>query len=126
MSFIVTTKPKFLAPVLARVPADNGQFTRVKFSVLFKALPKPEVDELLKQIRDRAAAMADDPTATPLTDREVIDQVLVGFGEDLLEEDRTPMAYNPANVDRLCAIWPLEGAIVKSFFDNYITGATKN
>jgi hypothetical protein len=26
----------------------------------------------------------------------------------------------------VCSIWPLESAIVKSFFDNYITAGSKN
>ena len=124
--FIVTQKPTFIAPVTAKIPADNGRFETVKFSVIFKALPKPEVEELLKTIRTRAKAVADDADATPLKDRDLLDDLLVGFGSDLLEEDRTPMAFTPGNVDRLCAIWPLEGAMVKSFFDNYINGPTKN
>ena len=124
--FIVTKNPTFTAPVVAQIPADGGRFNKIKFSVVFKALEKQDVQDLLKEIRERAKAVQEDTDATPLTDREVLDQVLVGFGPDLVEEDRTPMEFTPANVDRLCAIWPLEGAIVKSFFDNYVNGPAKN
>ncbi|MCX7257994.1 MAG: hypothetical protein NTZ64_15105 [Polaromonas sp.] len=130
--FVVTSKPTFIAPVLAKIPGDNGNFQRIKFSVIFKALDKPAIDELLARIRSRSPAFPDDAIGTgntppePIKDRELIDELLVGFGPDLVEEDRTPMAFSPANVDRLCAIWPLESAIVKSFFDNYINGPTKN
>ena len=123
--FIVTSKPTFTAPVVANLPADGGKFTKVKFSVVFKALEKDAVDELLKRIR-QAVKAAQDGDGVPLKDREVLDEVLAGFGTDLFEEDRTPMAFTPANVDRLCAIYPLEAAMVRSFFDNYVNGPAKN
>ena len=126
MAFVVATKPTFSAPVVAQVPADGGRFTKVSFSVVFKALDKQAVEELLKGIRSRAKEVAADDSVAPLRDRDLLDDLLVGFGPDVLEEDRTPMAFNPTNVDRLCAIWPIEAAIVKSFFDNYISGPTKN
>ena len=134
--FIVTQKPTFTAPVVAQIPTDGGRFEKVKFTVIFKALEKQEVDELLKTIRNRAKAVQKSAESErkgepfdevePLLDRDVIDQVLTGFGPDLMEEDRTPMAFTPVNVDRLCAIYPLEAAIVKSFFDNYVNGPAKN
>lgn len=123
--FIVTSKPTFTAPVVANLPADGGKFTKVKFSVVFKALEKDAVDELLKRIR-QAVKAAQDGDGVPLKDREVLDEVLAGFGTDLVEEDRTPMAFTTANVDRLCAIYPLEAAMVRSFFDNYVNGPAKN
>jgi hypothetical protein len=125
MTFVVSSKPTFTAPVVAHIPADGGRTQRIQFSVVFKALDKAGVDELIERIRTRAKAGADDGAAA-LKDRDIIDELLVGFGPDLLEEDRTPMAYTPGNVDRVCSIWPLESAIVKSFFDNYITAGSKN
>ena len=123
--FIVTQKPTFMAPVVANIPADGGRFNKVRFTVEFKALSKTDVDALLQRIRDRSKA--DTSTdVTDLTDRDVLDELLVGFGPDLLNEDKTPMAFTPDNVDKLCAIWPIEGAIVKSFFDNYVSGPAKN
>lgn len=124
--FIVTSKPTFIAPVVASIPADGGKVTKVKFSVIFKALDKDAVQDLLRRIRQAAKAAQDDADTLPLKDREVLDEVLEGFGPDLLEEDRTPMAFTPANVDRLCSIYPLEAAMVHSFFDNYVNGPAKN
>lgn len=124
--FIVTSKPTFIAPVVASIPADGGKVTKVKFSVIFKALDKDAVQDLLRRIRQAAKAAQDDADTLPLKDREVLDEVLEGFGPDLLEEDRTPMAFTPANVDRLCSIYPLEAAMVRSFFDNYVNGPAKN
>jgi hypothetical protein len=124
--FVVTSKPTFVAPVAANIPADGGKFTKVKFSVVFKALDKEEIEDLLMRINQRKKAARDDADILPFKDREALDEVLVGFGTDLVEEDRTPMEFTAANVDRLCSIYPLESAMVKSFFDNYINGPTKN
>ena len=124
--FIVTQKPTFTAPVVAKIPTDGGKFTTARFSVVFKALTKPEVDELLKRIRDRAQESTQDGGVELLKDREVLEEVLVGFGPDLVEEDRTPMVFNATNVERLCSIYPLEAAMVKSFFENYVNGPAKN
>ena len=124
--FVVTTKPTFTAPVVASIPGDGGKFVKAKFTVVFKALDKEAVDDLLKRIRASAKAVREDPDAVPLKDREVLDEVLEGFGPDLVEEDRTPMAFTPVNVDRLCSIYPLEAAMVRSFFDNYVNGPAKN
>ena len=125
--FVVTQNPTFLAPVIVHLPGDGGKFKRVQFSVLFKALSKEDVDVLLKRIRRHSKAVAaGDTDSEPVKDREVLDEVLAGFGADLVEEDRTPMVFNPANVERLCSIYPIEAAIVKSFFDNFVSGPAKN
>lgn len=124
--FIVTQKPTFTAPVVAKIPADGGKFTTAKFTVVFRALEKDDVDDLLKRIRERARASAKDEGVEMLKDRDVLNEVLAGFGPDLVEEDRTPMAFTEANVDRLCQIYPLESAMVKSFFEHYVSAPAKN
>ena len=125
--FVVTQKKTFLAPVIAHLPGDGGKFKKVQFSVIFKALSKEAVDALLERIRRHSRAVAaGDTDSEPVKDREVLDEVLAGFGQDLVEEDRTPMAYTPANVERLCSIYPIEAAIVQSFFDNFVSAPEKN
>lgn len=125
--FVVSQKPTFTAPVVANIPGDGGRVEKAKFSVIFKALSKDEVDEMLGRIRRRAKEVDGNTSdSTPLKDRELLDELLVGFGADVVEEDRTPMKFTPSNVDRLCAIWPIEAAIVKSFFEHYISAPAKN
>ena len=128
--FVVAQKKTFTAPVVAHIPADGGRTQKITFTVIFKALSKPEVDDLLAAVRQRAKAneeaLSSGGQRTTSSDRELIDEVLVGFGDDLREEDNTPMVYNQANVDRLCSICPIEPAIAKSFIDNYVTAPAKN
>ncbi len=128
--FTISNKKTFTAPVVAHVPTDNGRTQKATFTVTFKALNKQEVDELLATARQRAKAnleaLENGGTRTNSSDREMIDEVLVGFGDDLRDEDGTPMVFNQSNLDRLCSIWPMEAAIVKSFIDHYISAPTKN
>lgn len=128
--FIVAQKKTFTAPVVAHIPVDNGRTQKVSFNVVFKALTKDEVEETLAAARQRAKsneeAVASGRQRAISSDRELINEVLVGFGDDLREEDNTPMAFNQANVDRLCSIWPVEPAIAKSFIDHYINAPAKN
>lgn len=131
MTFVVSQKPTFTAPVVASIAGDGGRYQKVSFSVVFKALPKSEVEALLESIRAnmRASAEAEkkgDIFTSRLTDRDLVDALMVGFGPDLLDEARQPLEFTPANVEFLCNIYPLEAAIVKSYFDNYIKGPEKN
>jgi hypothetical protein len=125
MTFIFTTKPTFTAPVVAELPADGGKTQKISFSVVFKALTKPEVDSLMERVR-ASAEVAKKGELPPLKDSDVLEEILVGFGPDLLEENRQPMAFSKENVQRLCSAWKIEPAIVKSFFDNFINAGTKN
>lgn len=130
MAFIVATKKTFTAPVKATLPDDGGRTRTVTFSVIFKALTQPEVEDMYVRINARTkankAALEEGRERVVRSDRELLNEVLVGFGEDIKEEDGTPMVFNPVNMERLCDTWGIEAAIVKSFFDHYINAATKN
>lgn len=129
--FVLSQSKTFTAPVIAHIPVDGGRTKKATFTVKFKALEKSEVDDLLAKARqsakDNLESLEKGGTRTNSSDRNLIDEVLVGFGDDIKDEDGvTPLAFSQANVDRLCAIWPIEPAIVKSFIDNYINAPTKN
>jgi hypothetical protein len=128
--FVAAQKKTFPSTVIAHMPEGGGRTKKISFTVEFKALSKTEVDELLAKARKSAKAnqeaLETGSARTHSSDRELIDEVLVGFGKDLVEEDNTPMLFTPENVDRLCDIWPIEAAIAKSFIDNYIQAPVKN
>lgn len=127
MSFILSSRKTFLSPVIAHVPVDGGKTQRVSFNVVFKALTKSQVEDLMKKLRpDADTAQNGSGVVANLTDRELLDELLVGFGEDLRDEHGNPMPFTHENVDLVCDQWPLEQAIVKSFFDNYIHAPRKN
>lgn len=125
--FVVSTKPTFTAPVVFNLPGDDGRPVKGRFTAVFKYLDKAAVEDLMARINERTKLLKEDPKASAIDDRDIVDEVLTGFGTDLVEEDRTPMVFNPANVDRLCSIVGVQAAIVTSFFDNFFVKApTKN
>ena len=144
MGFILQQKPTFTAPVSFNIPADGGKTQKVAFSVTFKMLPASDYKELDKRIRlsntnhaalieklvtDQKERGGEPMAATPLpefTDRDTIDTVLVGFGADLFDEDKTPLEFNSDNLDRLLDVPGCEQAILKSFFKHYVEQPAKN
>lgn len=125
--FKLTSTPTFTAPVTANIPADRGKFTKVTFYVEFKRPSLSEYQDLMRRLQESRAEAEARPTETPrFGDRQFVDEVLHGFGTDLQDEDGTPMAFSPGNVDRLCEIYPIQSRIVASFFEHYGQAAAKN
>lgn len=128
--FKLAASPTFIAPVRAQIPGDKGKTTTVMFHVRFKRLTQDEYQSLLRRLDEARArfsaatsAAAVDlqpaPAKPDFGDRELIDEVLCGFESDLLGEDDKPLDFSPENVDALCAIYPIQPAIVRSFFEHF-------
>ena len=140
MTFILAPQTRFTAPVNFRIPADGGKTQKIAFSVVFRLLSAGELYELLKRIDDSTAKQhaliqqrekqpdqAYDPLPDPdFRDRDLIDEVLIGFGDDLLDVDRQPLAFTPENLERLLSVAGAKAAIVKSFFDHHVKAPEKN
>ena len=135
--FKIAASPTFIAPVSAQIPADRGRTTKVSFHVAFKRLSQHEYQDVLRRlqaskheleraVRDAQAKGEDVSGLQPrFGDRELIDEVLVGFESDLQDEAGQPLAFTPANVDALCAIYPIQPAIVNAFFEHFGKAAEK-
>lgn len=136
--FRLAASPTFIAPVSAQIPGDRGKTTKVLFHVHFRRLSQQEYQGLLRRleesrndlqrrIKEAKDAGEDSSSLAPtFGDREMIDEVLTGFESDLVGEDgRTPLEFTPANVDDLCAIYPIQPAIVQSFFEHFGRAAEK-
>lgn len=140
MSFILAPQTRFTAPVSFRIPADGGKTQKVTFSVVFKLLSSDELSELRKRASDSAAKqtalikereqqpeLEHEPMPDPdFRDLDLIDEVLVGFGDDLLDVDRQPLAFTPENLERLLSVHGAQAAIIKSFHEHYIAAPQKN
>lgn len=124
--FKLAASPTFIAPVKAQLPADKGRTTNVLFHVHFKRLSQLEYQALLRRLEEsKADLLAGGEAAPKFGDRELIDEVLTGFEPDLQGEDGTPLEFTPNNVDALCAIYPIQPAIVRSFFEHFGRAAEK-
>ena len=140
MAFILAPQTRFTAPVSFRIPADGGKTQKVSFSVAFKLLHASELKELfqrvqasmekqraLTRLREQQPDLVHEPMPEPeFGDRDVIDEVLVGFGEDLLDVDRQPLEFTPGNLDRLLRLAGAQEAIVESFFEYHVKAPGKN
>ena len=124
--FKLATKPTFLAPVVAHIPADRGKFETIKFHVRFKRPTLSEYQALMTRLEESRVEAKTDRAPRSFGDRELIDEVLDGFGDDLVDEDGSALAFTPENVDRLCNVFPIQPRIVASFFEYYGKAAEKN
>ncbi len=139
--FVLTEKPSFTAPISFHIPADGGKTQKVDFSVSFRFLPADEVKELFRRLdaqklltaarqkrldADPEGALHTDQEADEITDREIIERVLIGFGDDLKGEDRKPLPFTPDNLDRLLRVHGAQQAIVESFFKHHFQAPEKN
>jgi hypothetical protein len=140
MAFILTPKTSFTAPVTLHVPADGGKKQKLGFSVQFKLLEAEEVRDLMDRVQASSAQkalllkqrqeqpeLALEPMPAPqLSDRDIIEEVLIGFGADLQGPDRQPLPFTPDNLDELLKVHGMEAAIVQSFFEHHFKAPEKN
>ncbi len=121
MAFKLATSPDFLALVTTELPGDNGKPIKASFHVKFKRLSTSEFDELAKALNEK-----DEEGAPKITNQEIVDQVLTGFGDDLQDEDGKPLEFNSDTVADLCNIFPMRNSIVEAFFAGYVRAKAKN
>jgi len=139
MAFTLVPKTQFTAPVEFRIPADNGKTEKISFSVVFKLLSAEQVKDLNDRLAASGAAVRAElarreadptqeytPIAPAVSDRDVINEVLVGFGPDLKGEDKQPLEFTSDNLDALLQIHGAAGAIVESFFKHHFKEPAKN
>ncbi len=121
MSFKLALSKDFPATVTAEIPGDNGKPQKISFGVRFARLKASEVEELFRRINK-----VDDDGQRTLTDQDVVDEVLTGFGDDLFDDNGNVMAFTPDNVAALCDVHPIRPAIIAAFFNSYFKAKEKN
>lgn len=111
----VNVKPTFSAPVVWRLAGDDGQTVEVTYSATFRRVGD-----------DEAKALQERLNARDLTDRDLLDRVLVGW-DGLLDEEGMPFAFTPENRRSAQAEWPtFEAALVFSYFKHQDAAVVKN
>jgi len=120
MSFKLSVSPDFSALINAEIPGDNGKSQKISFHVRFKRFTASEYDALIKRLQP------DQDGSRGFTDQDLVDDVLVGFGDDLLDDNGNVLAFTPDNVAALCDVIPIRSIIVQAFFDNHFKAKAKN
>lgn len=141
----------FALPVTANIPDTKGRLMKVSFELICNRLDREEVLEMWKAIQppplfpkavpavdadivDTAAeadstvdvATADEPERKQMTDDEVIEKILVGFGKGLIDENDQPMQFTPENREAVFSVHPITMRAVACFFDYYMKAGQKN
>lgn len=113
---------EFALPVTANVTDGKGKPQKVSFEVMCKRLSHDEVRELWKAI----SPPKEGEEREQITDEDVIERVVVGFGKGLLDENDEPMSYTPENHAAVFGVHPIMPATVRAFFDHYMKAGLKN
>lgn len=120
----------FVLPVTAHVPDEKGKSQKVSFELICKRLAHDEVRELWKAVTSQPPKNDQDGEQSEererITDEDVIDQVVVGFGKGLLDENDKPMEYTPENHAAVFSVHPITPRAVACFFDHYMKAGIKN
>lgn len=126
MSYKLETTPRFSAEVTAEIPGDNGRAIKVKYHVWFKRPTTTEFDDMVARIGAHKAGQMQVNGLPAMSDQDVVDELLVGFGEDVFDDNDNPLEFTRANVLALCAVFPMRPAIVQAFFDGFLKAKAKN
>lgn len=110
--FKIAVNPTYTAPVKVDIPTDNGKTIPRVFEATFKRLTQTELDNIAERLQ-----------AKELTDDQLINEVMVGWG-GVADEDGKPLEFNPANLATLLDVYPVRPTIVSTFYAT-INGARR-
>lgn len=102
MSITIVDNPTFTAPVTAHQP---GQAEPTTFNMVYKALDHDELESLRGEVDGKK-----------LTNQEIIEKVVAGFGDDVLDKDGNQLPFSLENLRKVSAIYPFRPAIVMGFY----------
>lgn len=114
MTFKLALKPTYEVDVTVNFPIDGGKLHEAKFRARFTRLGQDELDELRKQITERA-----------ITDRELVTRVLVGWS-GVQDEDGSDIAFSEEARARLLSVHPVQPCLVNAFLASLQSAREKN
>lgn len=148
MAMRIAVVPYFWATVAFSMLGDDDKSIDVSFKAKFKRLTQEEHEAMLERVQtarlDALTKMrlplgiaaqdvligqepkdAASEGQKPITDREIIDLVLLDWDEVLGDDDQK-LPFNKDNLDRLLKALGCRAAIVKRFFDLHQKEQEKN
>jgi len=112
--FKIAANPTYKTKVTVDILGDNGKTTPTVFTAIFKRQSQSELDN-----------MTDRLNAKELLDRDLISEVMVGWG-DVADAAGTPLEFNDENLDALLDVHPVRPTIVKAYFASLNGAKAKN
>lgn len=125
MAFKIAASPTYKVDVVVHFPGEDGKLRKQSFVAVFKRLTQGEIETLRDRIaaRNNGALLATEPQ--PISDRELLDEVLVGW-EGVQDEDGNELLFNEANKDALLALHPTQPRLVAAYLKSLTDAREKN
>lgn len=121
--FVIDLSESYRWPVPVDVPED-GRHKTMKFDGEFKRLPQDRVNELYEAMRARLVAMqAGEPTDGLIDDREIADEVLIGWS-GIKDAEGEEVPYSEGMKTKLMNV-PRVAASVVTAWGESIQGAKR-
>lgn len=102
-------------PVTVPVVLDDGSRGELTYTAVFARLPQPRIDALLERGK-----------AGEVLDAALLDEVLVGWGDDVLDAAGQPAPFTAETAAELLAIPGARYATAAAWFDSIRLGPEKN
>lgn len=124
----ITPTPTYSTPIVVEMPGDNGKIDKVTFTAIFRRLNIAEIETIHKRLASKVDGTegVDDQKLQELNDDELVRDVMVGWGKDVLGDDGQPLDFNDANFTALLNIFPVRPTIVRRFFETIANARAKN
>lgn len=104
-------------PVEWTIPADGGRQQTLGFEVEFKRLEQKRIDEIYDTAISGGGKISDD---------DLVREVVVGWGNNVLDEHDSPLSFTPSNLNLVMNIQGARAATVRAFFQSIIGAKEKN
>jgi len=114
MAFVLSQSESYIWPVSVEFPIDGGRFDKQTFDAEFKRLPQARIREIWDQIQ-----------SGDLTDDELCDQVLVGWG-GIQDGKGGEVPFSEKAKADLLNVPLVAAAVVSSWLDSLSKGKRKN
>jgi hypothetical protein len=113
--FVIAQAATYTVPVKVFIPSNKGKATAHTFTAEFRRLPMSEIEEMNAKLKEKT-----------LTDTQLLQDVMVGWGDDVQDADGNPLPFNERNFEALLDVFPTRGTLVQAFMESLNTAAAKN
>lgn len=101
--FTLSTKNTFSWPVSFRIPVDGGGYESADFDAEFKRLTQSRLEQIMAKL-----------TVGEMSDREVADEILVGW-KGVQTEDGKPVPFTDDSKARMLDVAGLSASLVLAY-----------
>lgn len=112
--FKIQALPAYFHTVSVRFPMGNDEVKVVEFDAQFRRLTQDEIEELNASVVEGR-----------ITDREIIDRVLMGW-RNVGDAEGNELPYTPENLESLLRLHPTKPSIVRAYFGSLEAARAKN